>query len=329
MGSTSVLITGGFGCIGSEAAKWLIQTTDYRVVVCSRSISEDRKARVFGDVDAARLTVVKADVTNPSKLSEILSEHRITHVAHMAGLQSPDCNAHRDLGLQVNLAGTQNLIEAMKSSEVPIQRFLFASSIAVYGPRSFYPDKVVPMLAPPQPVNVYGAWKLAGENISRIFHDDTGVPTISLRPGVLFGPGRDAGLTASPTTAMKHLALGKPFEIPFQSRQDFLYAPDVGAAVGHALVEPFDGYAAFTLPSHTAKVSTLVEAMKVAADELGIRDQFQISVGDAEVPFVCEIDFQPFMDAFPQTPHTPLRTAIRQSIEVFLDQARNGTLVIN
>ncbi len=325
--SPRVLITGGFGCIGAQTAKWLIERTDSHVVICSRSVSAERSRRAFGDSDSKRLTILQGDVTDQRRLQEVLIEHRISHVAHMAGLQTPDCNARRDLGLQVNLAGTQNLIEAMKASGLPIKRFVFASSAAVYGPRAVYPPGRVPLSSEPQPVNVYGAWKLAGENISRLFADDTGIPTISVRPGALFGPGRDAGLTATPTTALKHVALGRPYEIPYRSRQDYLYSPDVGAAVGNALVEPFEGYAAFTLPSHTVETSQFVSAIQAAARELGIEDQCSVTAGSDEVPFICDLDFEPFLKAFPKSPHTPFEQAVRESLATFLDQLeRHGSL---
>ncbi len=326
MKPSKVLITGGYGCIGAETAKWLLRNSDVAVVICSRNVSKGRSERVFHDVDRQQLTFIEADVSDQSRLEQILRDQDITHVVHLAALQTPDCNAYRDLGLQVNLAGTQNLIEAMKASGAAIRRYIFTSSIAVYGPRSAYPPGRVQMLAEPQPVNVYGAWKLAGEHISKLFCEDTGVPTLCLRPGVLFGPGRDAGLTASPTTAIKQVALGRPFEIPFRSRQDYLYAPDVGAAVGTALLAPFDGYGVFTLPSHTLCTEEIVEALRQVADDLGQAQSFQITIGDDRVPFICDLDYEPFRSAFPSVPHTPLKQALRESLEVFLDQVSRGWL---
>ncbi len=321
-----VLITGGYGCIGAETAKWLLRNTFAQVVVCSRDVSEQRTERVFSDVARERLTVVAVDVRDQSQLASLLSEYGITHVAHLAALQTPDCNAHRDLGLQINVAGTQNLIEALKSQSTKIERFVFASSIAVYGPRCVYPPGIVPMLAAPQPVNVYGVWKLAGEWISKLYFQDTQVPTLCLRPGVLFGPGRDAGLTSSPTTAMKCVALGLPYEIPFRSRQDYLYAPDVGAAFAHALIGAFEGFGIFTLPSHSVDTEQFVTAIKNAAKELEIATNFSITVGRAEVPFISELDYAPFIEKFPRVPHTPLADAVRQSLSTFIEQRQLGWL---
>lgn len=327
MNSTlQILVTGGYGCIGAQTVRWLLANTDALVTVGSRDVSDRRTMALFADTDLKRLQCVGIDVQNQQQLEEVLVRHNITHVIHLAALQTPDCNAHRDLGLQINLAGTQNLIEAIKACRPNLQRLIFASSVAVYGPRSSYPGAKVPMLAEPAPVNVYGAWKLAGEHVARMFSAETGIATLSLRPGVLYGPGRDAGLTAAPTTAMKHVVMGRPFEIPFRSRQDYLYAPDVGAAFGQAALNPYSGYGVFTLPSHTADTHTIVRLMQEAAKEVGLESQFQITVGTSEVPFICDLEYAPFLQAFPDTPHTPLAEALLQSLRTFRSQQQQGVL---
>lgn len=320
----TILVTGGYGCIGAETSKWLLRNSDASVVVGSRSVSDERTARVFYDVDRTRLTTVKLDITDQNALQQVLSEKRIKRVVHLAALQTPECNAHRHLGLQINLGGTLNVIEAMKACGSRLERFIFASSVAVYGPRASYRSGRVPMLAEPRPVNLYGTWKLAGEHLARLFCEETGVPTLSLRPGVLYGPGRDAGLTSSPTTAMKHLVLGRAYEIPFCSRQDYLFAPDVGAAVGLSVLEPFDGYGVFTLPSRTLTTDEMVESMHRAAASMGLAHPFQITVGNGEVPFICDLEYEPFVEAFASVPHTPLDEAVQKSLEVFRDQASRG-----
>ncbi|MEO2015096.1 MAG: NAD(P)-dependent oxidoreductase [Fuerstiella sp.] len=324
--SARVLITGGYGCIGAQTAKWVLANTSATVVVGSREVSAQRTQRLFYDDDCTRIKCVSLDVRQQQQLEDVLTENQITHVIHLAALQTPDCNADRDLGLQINLVGTQNVIEAIKACRPSVQRFVFASSIAVYGARSSYPDAIVPMLAEPDPVNVYGAWKLAGEHISRLFCQETNIPTVSLRPGVLFGPGRDAGLTSTPTTAMKCVALEMPYVIPFRSRQDYLYAPDVGAAFGNAVIAPFTGYGVFTLPSHTVDTAEIVDTLRRAASKTGLGAKFGITAGTEEVPFICDLEYEPFLKAFPDTPHTPLADAIQESLEVFTIQRERGWL---
>ncbi len=324
--SERILVTGGFGCIGAQVVKWLLSNTDAAVIVGARDVSTERINRLFGVSPLSRLSCVHLDVRDIRQIEEALQVNEITRVVHLAALQTPDCNANRDLGLQINLAGAQNLIEAVKKCRPSLRRFVFASSVAVYGPRRSYSGPKVPMLAEPAPVNVYGAWKLAGEQITRFMFQETGIPSLCIRPGVLFGPGRDVGLTAAPTTAMKHVALRKAYEIPFKSRQDYLYSPDVGAAFGNALMAPFSEYGVFTLPSHTVDTRRFLETLHQAASELGCLEDVQISIGDAEVPFICDLQFEPFLTAFPSTPHTPLLTAVKESVIFFQQQVEAGWL---
>lgn len=326
MNSETILVTGGYGCIGAETVKWLVRNTQAHIVICSRHVSQERTDRVFHGIERERVDVVQADVVNQIRMREILDEFNVTRVIHLAALQTPDCNAYRDLGLQINLAATQNLIEAMKRAKSPIVRFVFASSVAVYGQRSEYPGAHVPMLAQPNPVNVYGVWKLASEHLARLYCNDTQVPTVCLRPGVLFGPGRNAGLTSTPTSAMKSVALGLPYSIPFRSKQDYLFAPDVGAAFAQAAMEPYSGYGVFTLPSHTLSTVDFVAALQTAAQKLGIESQFQITVGEDEVPFICDLEFAAFNTSFPLVTQTSVADALTISLNEFQDQVRRGWL---
>ncbi|MGB7328579.1 MAG: NAD-dependent epimerase/dehydratase family protein, partial [Rubripirellula sp.] len=149
--TATVFITGGFGCVGAETAKWLISNSVCDVVVGSRRISRERKREVFGEAVSSRLKFAQVDVVDRPRLHATLVQYDVTHVLHLAGLETPDCNEHRDLGLQVNLAGTQRLIEAMKVSGRDLKRFVFASSMAVYGRRSAYAAGRVPMHAEPNP----------------------------------------------------------------------------------------------------------------------------------------------------------------------------------
>ena len=84
MNRQTILVTGGYGCIGAETAKWLLRNSDAAVVVCSRSVSDERTHRVFHDVDRERLTLVKADVTDQQAIEQILAKHQVTRVVHLA-----------------------------------------------------------------------------------------------------------------------------------------------------------------------------------------------------------------------------------------------------
>jgi hypothetical protein len=125
---------------------------------------------------------------------------------------------------------------------------------------------------------------------------------------------------------MKCVALGLPYEVTFRTQQDYIFAPDAGAAFGHALTDPYDGYGMFTMPHHTANTAHVVDCLRVAASDLGIASNFKITIGVGEAPFISELDFEPFSQAFPDVPNTPLSTGVRESLSVFLKQVELGWL---
>jgi len=325
---STILITGALGCIGRATVNWLLDNCDAGLVLFSRSLRDEDVAAAFPGNHGGRLIVERGDVTDPARIVSLFRDHTITHVVHLAGLQTPDCNAHRDLGLQVNLAGTQHLIEAIKSLPDPrtVLAFVYASSVAVYGPRDNYAEDKITPESLVDPVNVYGIWKYASELIAKLFHADTGIPTICIRPATLFGPGRDLGQTAAPTTALKSVAIGVPYTIPFDSRLDYQYAPDVGAAFGMCALQPPPGFHVFNLPSVTLAMSEVVDSMRRGATEVGVFDRFHVAIGEESVPFIYDLGFQSFLDLFPNIQQTPLDDAVRKSIEVFIHQAERGVL---
>jgi nucleoside-diphosphate-sugar epimerase len=117
---------------------------------------------------------------------------------HLAALQVPFCKADPVLGAQVNVTGTVNVFEAAKRQGLDTT-IAYASSAAVHNEHG----EVAPR-------TLYGVYKVANEGTARIYADDDGVASIGLRPFIVYGPGRDQGLTADPTLAMQAAARGEP-----------------------------------------------------------------------------------------------------------------------
>jgi len=232
-------------------------------------------------------------------------------------------------GLEVNLVGTANLLRACSEElKKPLERFVFASSGAVYGPRSLYGPKGVRPEDPYQPFNLYGYWKIAGEGMAQAFHQATGAPTVSLRLATTYGPGRDRGFTAAGTRAMKAVALGVPFEVPYKGHEHYHFSPDVGAGFGCAVLHPFSGYGAFNLRGQSQRIEDFLELLRQTASDRGLSEQYKITISpDAEeTPFVYELNDESTVSAFPQMPLTDLRQGIVESLDFFLGTAERGEI---
>jgi UDP-glucuronate 4-epimerase len=249
-----------------------------------------------------RIKFIRGDVTDLEGLERVLGEHEITNVIHLAGLQLPFCRADPPLGAGVNVVGTVNLFEAVKlRGGIGIGTVTYASSAAVWNPAG--------TLAP---LSHYGIYKIANEGTARIYAAD-GVSSIGLRPYVVYGPGRDQGVTSGPTLAMQAAARREPYEIAFGGRSQLHYAPDTARAFIQAARSRHEGAAVFDLGGPAVHVREIVSAIEAAAPEsAGL-----ITYRDEPLPFPAELDAGALEEAIGPLSRTPLDEGVRETIELF------------
>lgn len=337
-----VFITGGTGCIGAVTVFKLL--TEYRdniqqVLIGSRSNNLDQLRIWLGDsleqhLDEGRIAFAKLDIGNRQLLDDTLHEFQPTHLIHLGALQSPDCAADPEKGVAINVTGTMNLFRTIADSNLQLKRFVFASSGAVYGKRSMYPGATVPEDAQLAPPNYYGVWKVAGEHLASLFHEQTGIPTVSLRLNTTYGPGRDLGMTSAPTKVMKALALGAhqqqtiPCQMPYSGRENYHYVEDVGAHFAGVCMLPFEGCKALNIKGKTLEVSEFLETIRSVASELGIDGYLETSIAEDATPnlFICDLEDAAIERQFPGLPRTEIGEGIRRSVTRFQEMAAQEEL---
>ena len=220
-----VLVTGALGCLGAWVARCVLDDGD-GVVGYDLGDDRSRLELVLGD-DTGRVELVKGDITDLVAVERACDEWEITRVVHLAALQVPFVRANPPLGMHVNVAGTVNVFDAVSRRLDRIPGVSYASSAAVYSAADPSP---APEAGGTRPATLYGVSKLADEGIARVYWDDAGVPSIGLRPYVVYGPGRDQGMTSGPTMAMLAAVRGEPFHIGFSGSAQFDFVPDVARA---------------------------------------------------------------------------------------------------
>ena len=220
-----ILVTGVLGCLGAWTAREALADGDE---VVGFDLGEDlaRLRLVLGD-DAARVTLVRGDITDLDAVERVLDEHEITRVVHLAALQVPFVRANPPLGMRVNVAGTVNVLEAVAAGSTGSR-----GSPTRARPRSTTPPtpRPRPRRAARAPTTLYGVSKLADEGMARVYAADAGLASVGLRPYVVYGPGRDQGMTSGPTAAMLAAVRGEPYTIGFSGTAQYDYAPDVARA---------------------------------------------------------------------------------------------------
>jgi len=316
---TTAFVTGPTGCIGAATVAYLLDHGIDQVVGMCRREDWSRIDSQYHD----RIALVHADITNLDQVRRAVFDCNPRCIIHLAALQSPDCQAHPLQGMDVNVLGTANVFrvaaELAEESNRNLERFVFASSSAVYGPRSMYSGDYVYSTDPYLPGNLYGYWKVAGEGMAQAFHQQIGVSTVSLRLTTTYGPGRDQGLTSAPTTLLKAAARGESFLMPYQGKEHYHFVSDVGAGFGQCALEPFAGYGVFHLRGRTMEVSQFIGTVQQVAADIGLDGPLRIGIaeGAQPMPFVCELDEATTLAAFPKMPITSIESGIEQSLTRF------------
>ena len=223
--SERFLVTGAYGCIGAWVLRQLVP--EGVEVLAADAGSDDR--RVAALLDAEELSEIRflhADISWPEDVVALF-EHEPTHVIHLAALQVPACRADPVRGAQVNVVGTVAILAASAAAGIrtPVA---YASSAAAFA--AVDGDGTPPAEPSGHPDTHYGVFKLANEESARVFAADADLPSIGLRPYVVYGPGRDQGLTSAATQAMLAAVRGEAFVVPYSGRSQLQYAPDAAAA---------------------------------------------------------------------------------------------------
>ena len=191
-----VLVTGGAGYIGSVAARRLAQRGDEVVVI--DNLSQGRRQAVLGETP-----VVAVDITDAPALLEAFQLHQPDAVLHFAALTiAPESVRDPAPYWRVNLAGTLNVLDAMRSVAAP--RIVLSSTAAVYGS----PERsLVREDAPLEPINPYGASKLAAERVLASYSQAYGIAFAALRYFNVAGAAGDLGEDHRPETHLIPSAL--------------------------------------------------------------------------------------------------------------------------
>jgi nucleoside-diphosphate-sugar epimerase len=305
-----------------------------RIVIATRSADPEPLKLWLGERLDPRIEFITLDLSDYEAVKTSVPAIRPTHIIHLGGFQSPDCSAFHRKGMEINVGGTMALMDVAES--LPnLERFVFASSAAVYGKRTQYPESVIREDVRLTPPNHYGIWKLAGEHLARLFHDATKVPTVCLRLNTTYGPGRDRGMTSAPTSAMKAIALGAfrkkciPFAMPYQGLENYHYVEDVAEHFAACALLPFSGYETFNIKGQTLEVNEFLNIVKQQAEEAGFGEYADLSIAADAKPNLFSYDLCHLrIDAtFAHLPLTGIAEGVKKSLCVFRRMAEEGRLV--
>ena len=317
----STLVTGAFGCIGAWVVRGLLGDGE-RPVLFDLGDDPWRMRMLIAPDVASRVTIVRGDIADRDAVTRVVQEHGIRRIIHLAAWQVPLCRQDPSRGTLINVVGTANVFEAARAGGSQVERIVYASSAAVFGPPDLYPPGPVKDEAPPRPATHYGVYKVANEETARVYWDEHKIPSMGFRPLSVYGPGRDFGLTADPTLAMKAAVLGRSFKIRWGGRTDLVFTEDVARALLAAARSRHDGARVYNLHGASAAIADLVRLIDAAwPSAKGL-----LSHVEEPIPFPEALDDARYQKDLGPAAATPLEAGVRRTLEEFARLAKEGRL---
>lgn len=291
----NVLITGAAGCIGAWVVKGLREIGANPIVY---DLSEDRRRLNLIMDNAQSVDWVKGDITDYKQLSDVVESKEIFAIIHLAALQVPFAKANPILGTNVNVMGTTHIFEAARHAG--IDRVAYASSIAApaMGANDFLDT-------------LYGAHKVCNEQMAKVYWQDWQVPSVCIRPGVIYGPGRDQGMSAAPTLGLLAAFAGRTYDIPFIGPVSYVHVEDAAQRFIGAISRETEGAEVFDMNGVVVDMECVLSNMESVLPYNGV------TASGSALPFPAIPDdglLDRFVDA---RPHRSFLDGLSGTVDMF------------
>jgi len=315
------LITGAKGFIGAWIAKTLLEGGDPPYVL-DIDPGMQRLSAILDESQLEEVHFIQGDVTKYAELDRAIAENGITHVLHLAGLQVPGCAANPLRGALVNVIGTLNVFEVARKRRDLVQRIVYASSAAVFGPEEFYGGGTVPEGAPLLPGTHYGVFKQCNEGNARVYFLNDGIPSVGIRPWAVYGVGRDIGISSGPTKAIKAAVLRRPYIIGFTGAIDLQYVRDTARIFIRCAERDIPGAKVYTPRGSVVRVEEFIHTLEQALPQA----RGLIKAQGKKLPIAPDLDDSALRHDLGEDLHTPLEEGIRETANIFERLEREGRL---
>jgi UDP-glucose 4-epimerase len=280
---STLLITGGCGYLGSRLIRDIAHHFTTPVTIRILDHVRHGQVRALMDLPAqATYELVDGDLLDPTILRAALED--VDAVIHLAAVVRTPLSYDNPAWLeQVNHWGTAQLVEACRA--VGVQRLIFTSTTAVYGPEGPHDED-----SPCRPQGPYAQSKLSAEKVIHAAQDRGLQPTI-LRLGTLFGLAPITRFDAVANRFAYLAGVRHPLTVygDGSQRRPLVHVADAAAAIIHLLQSPPDEIT-YNLVGVTTSVLDIVDAIHQTAptavvqfDDRDIRTHLSFIAGSAKL----------------------------------------------
>jgi UDP-glucuronate 4-epimerase len=273
-----ILITGAAGFIGSNLIRSLLQTGTCCVIGLDNFDTfysrNQKEQNISPFADDRNFRFFEGDIRNRTDLDALDDIDVIVHLAAKAGVRPSikDPVLYQD----VNVAGTQNLLEFARKRN--IKQFVFASSSSVYGINEQVPwseeDKLMP-------ISPYASTKLSCEMLGHVYSHLYGIRFLALRFFTVYGPGQRPDLAIH--KFFRSMIRGESIPVfgDGSTSRDYTYVEDTVKGIEAAINYESSDFEIINLGNHrTITLSDLIKAIEDTCRKKAIIDRQPDQLGD-------------------------------------------------
>jgi nucleoside-diphosphate-sugar epimerase len=316
-------VTGAKGFIGAWIVKELVDRGDSPFIF-DIDTESSRLAALLDAEQMPSINLLQGDITQFKDVEHAIVENGITHVLHLAGIQVPFCAADPVRGAMINVVGTLNVFEVARRRRDLVKHIVYASSAAVFGPEEAYGEGTVQEGAPLMPGTHYGVFKQCNEGNARVYFQNDGISSAGIRPGTVYGVGRDKGMTSGPTKAIKATVIGHPYTIRFTGGMDMQYVRDTARLFIRSAEAGLTGARYYTPRGNVIQVQ---EFLRVLGQILPLSLTL-IKAEGKSLPVAYDFDDSILRQDFGEVNDTSLVDGIRETVKIFARLKLSGMLDI-
>lgn len=272
--SQTILVTGGAGFIGSALVRFLIQSTDHRVINVDKLTYAANLDNLTMVAASPRYTLIEADICDEARMRAVFAEYQPDSVMHLAAESHVDRSIDGPKAfVDTNISGTYSLLQAARfvwkdwpESRKAAFRFLHVSTDEVFGslgPTGFFSEST-----PYAPNSPYSASKASSDMLVRAWQHTFGLPTLISNCSNNYGPYQFPEKLI-PVVILNALQ-GKPLPVygTGQNVRDWLFVDDHVKALYRVLTAGAVGET-YTIGGHNEKQNIeLVREICRILDEL-------------------------------------------------------------
>lgn len=296
----TILVTGGAGFIGSNLIDKLLSLNYGIVCVDNFDPFYDPRVKyqnIRSFLKNPHFKLVKVDIRNSRQFYKIpkIRYFAVIHLAAKAGVRPSILNPTEYT--EVNILGTQNVLELARSFHV--KQFIFASSSSVYGNNPKFPWKEDSKL---QPISPYATTKIAGELLGETYSKLFGIRFIGLRFFTVYGERQRPDLAIHKFS--KLILEDKPIDMygDGKTKRDYTYIGDVISAITNALDYQETNFEIINIGNNQPiELRELIKKLEKVLDKKAVINRLPPQKGDVETTFANISKARKLLSYNPQT----------------------------